>query len=95
MSDKNFGRITSLINELEGSGIEPIVIGASSEEEIKNLLSDQGWKISYYLADATVVKTIIRSNPGIMLLKDGTVMKKYHHNNTPTASEVEEVFQHD
>lgn len=95
MSDKNFGRITSLINELEGSGIEPIVIGASSEEEIKNLLSNQGWKISYYLADATVVKTIIRSNPGIMLLKDGTVMKKYHHNNTPTASEVEEVFQHD
>lgn len=95
MSDTNFDRLTSLIQGLEGTGIEPVVIGASSEKEIIQLLSEQGWNLRHYLADATVVKTIIRSNPGILLLENGTVMKKYHHNNTPTASEVERVFQHD
>ncbi|MEX2593106.1 MAG: BT_3928 family protein [Anditalea sp.] len=95
MSEDNLDLLTDLINQLEGSDIEPVVIAASSEEEIKNLLVNQGWDISYYLADATVVKTIIRSNPGILLLKDGTVLKKYHHNNTPLFSEVEPVFRHE
>lgn len=95
MSEDNLDLLTNLINQLEASEIEPIVIAASSEEEIKNLLLNQGWDVSYYLADATVVKTIIRSNPGILLLKDGTVLKKYHHNNTPLSSEVESVFHHE
>jgi hypothetical protein len=43
-------------------------------------------------ADATVVKTIMRANPGIMILKDGVVMEKYHHNNTPEAGEVIDLF---
>jgi hypothetical protein len=43
-------------------------------------------------ADATVVKTIMRANPGIMLLKDGVVVGKYHHNNTPDALEVLDLF---
>jgi len=34
------------------------------------------------------LKTIIRSNPGIALWKDGTVLGNWHHNDTPTAPEV-------
>jgi uncharacterized membrane protein YphA (DoxX/SURF4 family) len=95
MSEDNLDLLTHLISQLNGSDIEPAVVAASSEEEIKNLLLKQGWDLSYYLADATVVKTIIRSNPGLLLLKDGTVLKKYHHNNTPEASEIETYFHHE
>ena len=49
-------------------------------------------KIQGLQADATVVKTIMRANPGIMLLKDGVVVGKYHHNNTPEALEVLDLF---
>jgi hypothetical protein len=35
-----------------------------------------------------VLKTILRSNPGIALWKNGTVLGNWHHNNTPMASEV-------
>jgi hypothetical protein len=34
----------------------------------------------------------MRSNPGIMILKDGEVLSKYHHNNTPEAGEVLDFF---
>lgn len=91
MSTDNLGDFTRLINGLE-TDIDPVVVAASSEGEIKALLSDQAWDLAYYLADATVVKTIIRANPGIMLLKDGEVLKKYHHNNTPSSSEVAQIF---
>lgn len=93
MSEQGFARMTSLIQSLEGTDIEPIVVAASSEDQIKALLAQHGWGIQYFMGDATVVKTIIRSNPGIMLLREGTVIKKYHHNNTPTISEVEQLFK--
>jgi hypothetical protein len=51
-----------------------------------------GWPVQGLQADATVVKTIMRANPGLMLLKDGVVVGKYHHNNTPEALEVLELF---
>ncbi len=42
----------------------------------------------YYFADATVLKTMVRSNPGVVLLKDGVVLAKWHYNDTPLADDV-------
>lgn len=38
----------------------------------------------FYFNDATALKTIIRSNPGLVLLKDTTVVKMWHHKDFPT-----------
>lgn len=92
MSESGFSEMTPLIQSLEGTDIRPVVVAASSEDEIKALVEKYGWKAEHYMGDATVVKTIIRSNPGIVLLRDGTVIEKYHHNNTPEASEVERLL---
>lgn len=46
----------------------------------------------YYFTDATVLKTIVRSNPGVVLLKDGTVMGKWHYNDTPLTDDVIEIL---
>lgn len=46
----------------------------------------------YFFADATVLKTMVRSNPGILLLNDGTVLGKWHYNDAPLSDEVIEIL---
>lgn len=46
----------------------------------------------YYFADATVLKTMVRSNPGVILLQDGKVLAKWHYNDTPLADDVVEIL---
>lgn len=92
VNQSNFADIDDLIRDFRGTEVRISVISASSENEIKALIESQNWDVDYYLADATVVKTIIRSNPGIMVMQDGKILGKYHHNNTPKMKEVADLF---
>jgi uncharacterized membrane protein YphA (DoxX/SURF4 family) len=92
MSDANLAEINQLIDELADSPIEPVFVAAASQEEITSFMQNQGWDILGLQADATVLKTIIRANPGLMFLKDGVVLAKFHHNNTPDANAVLDLY---
>ena len=52
-----------------------------------------GAEYPFCQTDGTVLKTIIRSNPGLLLLKDGTVIRKWSHNDLPSLQESETVMQ--
>lgn len=80
--------IKKVAEEVKAQGVEPIILTSHSDEEIKNILTAHAINIPYYLADATVLKTIIRSNPGIWLLQDGTVKGKWHYNTLPNSQQI-------
>ncbi len=46
----------------------------------------------FYFCDATALKTMIRSNPGLILLKDGKVTKMWHYNDIPSFEKVKEKY---
>lgn len=91
-SDSNFDKMDNLVKSLEGSAVSMVFMAAASQDEINAFLKKNNWNITGFQGDATVVKTIMRSNPGIMLLQNGEVLAKFHHNNTPEAGAVLDYF---
>lgn len=79
------------INELYkgiGSTFEVFVLTASSANMYLPFAKQHQLEMPFYYTDATVLKTIVRSNPGVWALKDGTVIGKWHYNDIPNYSVV-------
>jgi hypothetical protein len=83
--------IVSLTNSLEKISsvkIDPIVLTASDRQSMENLRHEAQLSIPYYYSDGVVLKTIMRSNVGLWMLKNGKVVAKWHSNDCPGIEEV-------
>ena len=65
---------------------------ASNASEIDGFKKKNNASYQFVTADAIVLKTMVRSNPGLMLIKNGKVMMNWHHNNFPTFSDVKQKY---
>ncbi|WP_224995196.1 BT_3928 family protein [Cesiribacter sp. SM1] len=83
----NLAAIRRLAQSLGGRA-DALVVTSSDEASYEAFRHEHQIAIPYAFADATLLKTIMRSNPGLVLLQDGTVVEKWHHNDTPEATEV-------
>ena len=63
-------------------------LAANSYEEVEPFRHDNQVTYDVLTGDATMLKTIIRSNPGLILLKEGTVIGKWHYNDVPSYDEI-------
>lgn len=86
-SVKNIEDIRRLLQDLDGK-VDTYILTASNAADADRFKHENQLPVNIYFADATVLKTIVRSNPGISLWKDGTVLGNWHHNDTPESSEV-------
>ncbi|MBT1704340.1 BT_3928 family protein [Chryseosolibacter indicus] len=92
VSTVNLDKIKKLIADLDGK-IDMMALTSSGSEQFEAFRHENQIAVPYYFADATVLKTIIRSNPGISLWVNGTVKGNWHHNDTPDAREILELIK--
>ena len=59
-------------------------VTSSAEEGIKSWINNTGAEYPFLTADDVTLKTIIRSNPGLVFLKSGTILAKWHYNEIPS-----------
>lgn len=59
---------------------------ATPEQTIVNLEKDNTTNFRYCQTDERTLKTIVRSNPGLMLIKNGTIINKFTGNEVPDES---------
>lgn len=64
------------------SGYKVIGLSASSSQVMDDLAKEEGLNFKFYFCDETALKTIVRSNPGILELNKGTILQKHHWNDT-------------
>lgn len=83
----NMDAIRELVKGLDGK-VEMMVLTSSTTEQFEAFRHEHQLAVPYFFTDATVLKTIIRSNPGMTLWVNGTVKGMWHHNDTPAATEV-------
>jgi uncharacterized membrane protein YphA (DoxX/SURF4 family) len=93
LNSASLADIRSLVNSLKDTNVQPLILTSNSDADMKRICQAHQLEVPYYYADGTVLKTIARSNPGIWLLKDGTVMGKWHYNSTPNRGEILDKLQ--
>ncbi|MGL1886235.1 MAG: DoxX family protein [Reichenbachiella sp.] len=84
--------LTALANNLNGE-VDTYVLTASSANVYEEFAQKNQLTIPYYYTDATVLKTIARSNPAVWLLQDGVVKGKWHYNDVPNYSTVLDLLE--
>jgi len=60
---------------------------ASTTKAMSQWRDMTGAEYPFCQTDGTTLKTVIRSNPGLVLLKDGRIIRKWSHNRLPVISE--------
>ena len=86
--DSNFGDIDQIYEYAEENGADFYCVTASANDEIERWRDLTGAEYRFCNADETTLKTMIRSNPGLMLLKDGTIIGKWSHNTLPQTDDL-------
>ena len=81
--DSNFGEIDGIYEYSLDHGYPFYALTASTDEAISHWRDVTGAEYNFFHTDETTLKTVIRSNPGLVLVKDGTVIGKWSHNNLP------------
>lgn len=83
----NFSRIERLkeiAKNAKEKNIPMIMISTATQKEVKSFRDEMGLSIPTVQNDDTELKAITRSNPTLMVLKEGTIVGKYPFRSTPS-----------
>ena len=85
--------LAELSKGFEALGHHFIALCSNGSEEMDEFRNEMQMPFSFFSGDEKMIKTIIRSNPGLMLVKNGVIIRKWHINDCPTVSDVEELLK--
>lgn len=75
---EGYEAIKKLSEEAKRKGYDVVGLTASGENATERLKNKFSLNFDFYRADETLLKTIVRSNPGILTLRNGTITQKVH-----------------
>lgn len=91
----NIDAYSDIIRELPllDRDVQVVAVTASSREQFEALRHEVQLATPYYYSDKTLLKTMIRSNPGLVLMENGEIMDKWHYNDIPDAEGILSSFR--
>ena len=77
-------RINKLVTEVaEAYNIRAVLLTASGTQQAEQISGELNLLTEIFHADAVPLKSMVRANPGVLLLRNGTVIDKWHYNTLP------------
>ena len=68
------------------------VVGLTDAKMLEAFQEELGISMPFYMADDILLKTIVRSNPGFVLWKDGKIVHKWHIKKLPDFESVKNTY---
>ncbi len=87
-----FKKIAELAKDASKKGYLVYGITSSRLSEADLLVQKYDMPVIFFNGDETVIKTFIRSNPGIMLFKKGKIIDKWSSRNIPNINNIEKLL---
>ncbi|MEM9001468.1 MAG: BT_3928 family protein [Bacteroidota bacterium] len=77
----SFKALKTMVDNAISKGYKVIGMSASAGGDgfANGLVEQYGLNFDFYFTDETTLKTIVRSNPGILVLNNGTIVDKVHY----------------
>lgn len=75
---EGFEGVKKLADEARQKGYQVLALTSAGDEATRQFRERHGLDFPFYRADETLLKTIVRANPGILVLNKGTITQKKH-----------------
>ncbi len=92
---KTQDKINELANWATENGISFICLTSTLLDDALAFADETGVPYEFFNSDEIELKTMIRSNPGLLVIKDGNILGKWHFNDIPTPEEFQEEFMNE
>ncbi|KAA8486732.1 putative membrane protein YphA (DoxX/SURF4 family) [Arcticibacter tournemirensis] len=95
-NEKAIGDLNAItINAAENYNIRTVLLTSASAELAGEFSKKHNLIMETFYADAVPLKSMVRANPGLLLLKNGEVIDKWHFHSLPSYQELEtQYFRH-
>ncbi len=80
---KNAKRVRNMFTYMNKEGMDFKLLTSSGSDAIEKFRYIMEVPVEVYTADETVLKTIIRSNPGLLVINDGVIVAKFSSEDLP------------
>ncbi|MHB1177583.1 MAG: BT_3928 family protein [Daejeonella sp.] len=76
------------INAAENYNVRCVLLTSNSAADAQTFSDKNKLVMEVFYADGIPLKSMVRANPGLLLLKNGVVINKWHFNNLPSYDEL-------
>jgi len=92
-NEEGMAKLNALaLNATEQFNIRSILLTSSSAQDADAYSKRMKLFSEIFYADAVPLKSMVRANPGVLLLKNGVVINKWHYNNVPSFDELTKMY---
>ncbi len=80
------------LNAAEQFNIRTVLLTSSSARDAEKFSKRMKLFMEVFYADGVPLKSMVRANPGILLLKNGTIVNKWHYHSLPSFDQFTEKY---
>ncbi|RZM30096.1 MAG: DoxX family protein, partial [Pedobacter sp.] len=92
-NEEGISKLNALaLNATEQFNIRTVLLTTNSAQEADEFSKRMKLFTEIFYADAVPLKSMVRANPGVLLLKNGVVIDKWHYNAVPSFDELAEQY---